>query len=275
MILFFRSIPFSFAVFWRFSIIFPFILIPAFVVIAGTALIFPPIAFFITLVVYNFCALVGMRAGIGAAGFGNGPDFLALIRWSLLFTLFHLFCSLFIGALGWAVVMLARLMGYDEMGNLFWVIFSNDWLAQLRAAPLLAGTFLFFWVTTTALWCMSLVPQASAAWASTTARTNSVHLFSGFGSGFFGLFLVSFLSTALIVWTRATEGMLRFFGRLIEWAYVEYMDYLELPPSLGELLPGLFYMLIWLWASCWVFGAAALAFVRYRQKLERRAMTGA
>jgi hypothetical protein len=271
MFLFFQSIPFSLAVFWRFLIVFPFILVPAFVVIAGTALIFPPVALLLTAVVYNFWVLVGIRAGLGAQGYGNGPDFFALLRWAFVFTLFQTAYTIFLGALIWALVTGASMLGYDELAPLLSPRVLHDWWGMLTGAPLVAGSVAAFWLISTALWAMSLVPQASAAWAS-TAKAPPTNLFSGFGAGFFGLFLVTTASTALILWSRATDHMMILFARLIKWAIDEYTGMLELPPTLGELLPGIFGMLLWVWASCWVFGAAALAFVQHRRRLERAAL---
>jgi hypothetical protein len=271
MFLFFQSIPFSLAVFWRFLIIFPFILIPAFVVIAGTALIFPPVAFLLLAVVYNFCVLVGIRAGLGAEGYGNGPDFFALVRWSFVFTLFQTAYTVFLFALVWALVTGAGLLGYNELAPLMSARVLGDWWGMMTGAPLLAGSLAAFWLISTALWAMSLVPQAAAAWSS-TAKAPPTNLFSGFGAGFFGLFLVTSVSTALILWTRASDHMMMLFARLIKWAIDEYTGMLELPPTVGELLPGILGMLLWVWASCWVFGAAAMAFIRHRRRLESAAL---
>ncbi|GHC49742.1 hypothetical protein [Neogemmobacter tilapiae] len=272
MFLFFQSIPFSLAVFWRFLIVFPFILVPAFVIIAGTALIFPPVALLLTAVVYNFWVLVGIRAGLGAQGYGNGPDFFALVRWAFVFTLFQTAYTIFLGALVWALVTGASMLGYSELAPLLSPHALQDWWGLLTGAPLLAGSAAAFWLISTALWSMSLVPQAAAAWSSTT-KAPPTNLFSGFGAGFFGLFLVTTASTALILWTRATDHMLMFFARLIKWAIDEYTGLLELPPTVGELLPGLLGMLLWVWASCWVFGAAALAFIHHRRRVERAALS--
>lgn len=276
MVLLFQSIPFSLAVFWRFLIVFPFILVPAFVLIVGTGLIFVPIAAFIFWVAYNFSTLVGIRAGLGAANYGNSPALMPLIKWAMIFTFFQMACSLFLLALAWAVVTAARMLGYDEVSAIWSLAFLQDMTSFLwgfaTGAPLLAGVTAFLLLASTALWAMSLVPQAAAA-RSCSPKAPPSNLLAGFGSGFFGLFIVTTLSSALILWTDATNKMFLFFGLLLKWAYNEYMGLLELPPSLTELLPGLFGMFIWVWASCWVFGAAALAYMRHLRRSEGRSET--
>jgi hypothetical protein len=248
--LFLQALPLSLKTFWRYLAVLPVLGVIACLLLLASFV--PILGMVVPGTVYAYCVMTGLRCALAARGHTTDPGFGHMLRAGLVFFLLSSIAGYIIsflaGSLSAGIVMLLRDldMGSQGEGSL-WL-----WLGSTL------GLLIIFMM----LWSAALAVPMIAAVAGNGRRSTGLNPFDGFGTGMFGLTLIS------IVWMIG-GNLFSLFGEVatmlaLLFETIRAVINAEDPAwdwsvSPFSLLGGTLYMT---WASSWFFSAAVLYWER-------------
>ena len=254
--IFIQALPLSFATFWRYLLLLPFLALFAFII--SLASIIPIIGWIVPGTVSAGLTIIGLRCALAARGHANLIDTSKLLNVSVAFCLIIIAAGLFLDGIHWFMWMGLNQAGIeiDPLGLFVGLLgLSYYWSAVLLAL-----------LSPTALVAAALaVPMTSAAF-SATPKGRDMQLAYGFGSGVVGLMIV------MAVWLFAGH-IFSFFGEiwttfgLIASALWAWYQNEPLPWSLSiDPWTAFASTISMTWASSWFFATAVLSWERKVQR---------
>lgn len=281
-----RAFPFSFAILWRFALVFPILFLV--LLIYGALAIFlgfvfglvsPALAFLIAagfgMAASVLPAMVGMRVGLQARGVQPRTSYVGLIVPAVGYGLFEGFCLMIVVAAAVGIMLAAIPIGF--LGMLELSAQGNDVLfARLLAenAPITLAV-----VAAASLWMIAirtalLVPLAGASVGrDPSGRAHTP--FYGFGSGFWSiliLVILSYAGTALITPALLYITDLSGLSDVVSAAFVQISTAVSerdvTAIGMEFLLMFLAWSLLFLWVYSLQCAGAALVYLRYKESYD-------
>lgn len=270
--IFLRSIPLSFSVFWRFLVVLPLFLPVAGVLVLVYSLFLPFLAAFFAQIAIAFAMMLALRGAYQARGVSGvsvfGRLFVAALKWGFFEAFVYLLIGFAMALAFWALAV----MDLEQIGALLASPEPPALRDLLSASPVVLGIGI---VGTGLIYGLSvafMVPKAAAGYAAGNAA-EPLDFFWGFGTGFVSLALVMLAAAAISYLTGAMAGaaelLLHSVAVVSDWATGTEGDQ-PLPVAALALLAGL--VLLQIWTFCWTYAAAAEAFLqRHARIAEARA----
>jgi hypothetical protein len=262
-----RSIPLSFAVFWRLLIVLP-VALPLVVVFATLltffwALVSVLLAVPVVVTAQTFLTMIGIRAGLQALGAWNAPSFDRLLGASFKWALVQIAVALVL--FGPSGIVLAVTGEYGP--EIFGALLSGDgysaWVSLLTSGTVFGTAMAVSLVLSFLAYAALMVPMAAAAFGA-GADVQRLDLLWGLGSAFVSLLVVSVLAFAISILSGSAFASGEALGVAGIYTYAWAFD--QKLPQLGsnEILRLAALTLLEVWTYAWIFAAAALAFTKRR-----------
>ena len=207
------AFPFSFAILWRYVLVFPFLLLAMAVfgflfgmIVFVLALVSPIIAIILVIALglasTVFPVIVGMRLGLQAKGIKPRNSYFGLLLPAIGYGLFEAVCILLIVGVGAAVYFFATGLSFQDLSALT-MLDEDAMVAQLLAVnPVISLSIL--WVVSVLIIGLRAALLVPFAGASIGADPNGMaHTpFYGFGNGFLSMLIlvaICYIGSSLVV----------------------------------------------------------------------------
>lgn len=267
MIFILETLIFSLSVLWRFLIIVPVFAVVSLAIMVGLGFVFLPLAGILFPILATLAGLIAVRCGLAALGYGSSPVPGRLVGASLKFTFFQILVYLVMMLIAGLLIAVLNLYGVPGIADILQDFEVSSWQYVLaenkRLAAILVGLVMFILAFHTCL----LVPVAAAA-SGAGEGARQYDFFFGFGSSFVVLFIITTVATGISYTVGDSPKTDLMYTKLTFFVFSFFTDIRTPQISEAEWLQMGAYALFAIWLFCWQYGAATLAFVRYRLAVE-------
>lgn len=262
-----RSIPLSFSVFWRFLVVMPLFVPLAGLVVLAFSLVFPFLAGLFAQIATTFAVMLALRGAYQARGVSGASVFGKLFGAALKWAGFELVVYLVIGiGIALALWLSAQLDMEGAIALLETPSLGGIW-AFFAASPFSSTVAVIGIAVLYGLSIGFLVPKAAAGY-SAGADAPGFDFFEGFGVSFLSLAVVAVASYAVSYLSGAAAGSVALVELAVNGLTSWWTGLRMEAPQQAALIKLALLVLVQIWSFCWLYAAAALAFLNHLGRIE-------